>query len=93
LYYIKSCDFLYFSITAVNLQVSVPSGKSITFREAREKFQKVASALTKMGFKKGDILLFVTSECVDLYLVLLAVWKLGGAVRGTCAIESKGIYN
>jgi hypothetical protein len=43
-----------------------------------------------MGFKKGDILFFVTTECVDLYLVQLAVWMLGGAVRGTSAFETKG---
>jgi len=43
-----------------------------------------------MGFKKGDILYFVTTECVDLYLVQLAVWMLGGAVRGTSALETKG---
>jgi hypothetical protein len=43
-----------------------------------------------MGFKKGDILFFVTTEYVDLYLVQLAVWMLGGAVRGTSVIETKG---
>jgi long-subunit acyl-CoA synthetase (AMP-forming) len=72
------------------LQVNVPSGKFITFRDAREKSQKVASALAKLGFKKHDVLFFVTTECVDLYLVQLAVWMLGGAVRGTSAFETKG---
>jgi hypothetical protein len=43
-----------------------------------------------MGFKKGDILFFSTTEFVDLYLVQLAVWRLGGAVRGTSAFETKG---
>lgn len=75
------------------MQVNVPSGKSVTFKEAREKSRSIASALTKMGFKKGDILYFVTTECVDLYLVQLAVWMLGGAVRGTSAFETKGTKN
>ena len=73
------------------MQVNVPSGKSVTFKEAREKSHKVASALTKMGFKKGDILFFVTNEYVDLYLVRLAVWMLGGAVRGTSVFETQGM--
>jgi acyl-coenzyme A synthetase/AMP-(fatty) acid ligase len=73
------------------MQVNVPSGKSVSFKEARDKSRKVASALTKMGFEKGDILYFVTTECVDLYLVQLAVWMLGGAVRGASALETKGM--
>jgi long-subunit acyl-CoA synthetase (AMP-forming) len=73
-------------------KVNVPSGKSLTFGEARVKSRKVASALFKMGFKKGDVLFFVTTECVDLYILQLAVWMLGGAVRGTSAFESHGIY-
>jgi long-subunit acyl-CoA synthetase (AMP-forming) len=73
-----------------NVQVNVPSGKCITFKEAREKSRKVASALAKMGFKKGDFLYFVTTECVDLYLIQLAVWMLGGAVRGASTMDTKG---
>jgi acyl-coenzyme A synthetase/AMP-(fatty) acid ligase len=72
------------------IQVNVPSGKTLTFAQARTKSQKVASALARMGFKKGDAMFFVTSEFVDIYLIQLAVWLLGGAVRGTSTVESQG---
>ena len=74
-----------------HFQVNVPSGKTLTFAQARTESQKVASALARIGFKKGDVLFFVTSEFVDIYLIQLAVWMLGGAVRGTSTVESQGI--
>jgi long-subunit acyl-CoA synthetase (AMP-forming) len=70
--------------------VNVPSGKFLTLAQAKTKSQKVASALARLGFKKGDVLFFVTSEFVDIYLMQLAVWMLGGAVRGTSTVESPG---
>jgi len=73
--------------------VNVPSGKQVTFGQARQSSRKIASALTRLGFKKGDILYFVTTESVDLYLVQLGVWILGGAVRGSSAFETQGIFN
>jgi long-subunit acyl-CoA synthetase (AMP-forming) len=71
--------------------VNVPSGKFLTLAQAKTKSQKVASALARLGFKKGDVLFFVTSEFVDIYLMQLAVWMLGGAVRGTSTVESQGM--
>jgi len=61
-------------------QVNVPSGKSLTFAQARIESQKVASALARLGFKKGDVMFFVTYEFVDIYLIQLEAWMLGGSV-------------
>jgi hypothetical protein len=53
----------------------------------------VASALTRLGFKKGDLLYFVTYETAVLYLVQMGVWRLGGCVRGGYQMETEGIYS
>jgi hypothetical protein len=50
----------------------------------------VASALTRLGFKKGDLLYFVTYETAVLYLVQMGVWRLGGCVRGGYQMETEG---
>ncbi|XP_059479512.1 uncharacterized protein LOC132199071 [Neocloeon triangulifer] len=72
--------------------VDVPSGKSVTFGQVRRDAQTIASWLKKEGFKKGDILFFVTTEMAHLYLIELAVWMLGGAVKGTSTLESQEHY-
>ncbi|XP_065332293.1 uncharacterized protein LOC135934462 isoform X1 [Cloeon dipterum] len=79
-----------FSQEELNRQwiVDVPSGKSVTFRQAKYDAQKIASGLVKLGFKKGDLLFFVTTAMAELYLFELAVWMLGGGVKGVGAVES-----
>jgi hypothetical protein len=53
--------------------------------------RNVASALTKKGFQQGDILFFVTYEIVNMGIMQMAVWMLGGATRGCFQQESPGI--
>jgi acyl-coenzyme A synthetase/AMP-(fatty) acid ligase len=65
-----------------NLQVDVSSETSIKFRDVEKHSLSVASALARRGFKKGDVLFFVTYELAQLSVVHLAVWRLGGSVRG-----------
>jgi hypothetical protein len=50
----------------------------------------VASALTKKGFQHGDILFFVTYEIVNMGIMQMAVWMLGGATRGCFQQETPG---
>ncbi|CAB3361722.1 Hypothetical predicted protein [Cloeon dipterum] len=64
------------------------TGVEVRFCDIDPISKKIASALTRMGFKKGDFLHFVTFESAKLYLVQLAVWRLGGAVRGSFQMES-----
>jgi len=60
------------------------------FKEIESGSKAIASGLARMGFSKGDILYFVTYETAQLYLVQLAVWRLGGAVRGCYQQENPG---
>ena len=62
----------------------------VYFKDIEEQSKKVASALARLGFKKGDILYFVTYETAVLYLLQMGVWRLGGAVRGGYQMESEG---
>jgi hypothetical protein len=50
----------------------------------------VASALTKRGFQPGDILFFVNYDIVNMGIMQMAVWMLGGATRGCFQQESPG---
>ncbi|XP_046395231.1 4-coumarate--CoA ligase-like 5 [Ischnura elegans] len=62
--------------------VDVIRKKSILFSEIEPFSYRIASALTKMGFQKGDWLYFVTYEVALIYVVHIGVWRCGGAVRG-----------
>jgi acyl-coenzyme A synthetase/AMP-(fatty) acid ligase len=59
------------------------TGKCIKYGEIEGQSRRVASALTRRGFKKGDILNYVTYESAEMYVVQMAVWRLGGALRGS----------
>ncbi|XP_059478321.1 uncharacterized protein LOC132198347 [Neocloeon triangulifer] len=67
--------------------LDVCTGKEVLFGQVEERSKKVASALAKRGFSKGDILYFVSYDIVDLSVLQLAVWLLGGATRGSFQIE------
>ncbi|KAF4521769.1 hypothetical protein B566_EDAN006290 [Ephemera danica] len=62
--------------------VNVDTGLEVKFDEVEEMSRRVASALARRGFKRGDTLYFVTFESVRLYVILLAVWRLGGCIQG-----------
>jgi long-subunit acyl-CoA synthetase (AMP-forming) len=64
----------------------------VRFCDIDDKSKRIASGLTRLGFKKGDVLQFVTYETARLYLIQLAVWRLGGAVRGAFQDEAPGKY-
>jgi acyl-coenzyme A synthetase/AMP-(fatty) acid ligase len=66
----------------LNYQVDTTTGKQILFKDAEEKTKRVASALARRGFGRGDFLYFITYDFVDLEVLQLAVWMLGGATRG-----------
>jgi long-subunit acyl-CoA synthetase (AMP-forming) len=62
------------------------------FKDIESKSKAIASGLAKMGFGKGDTLYFVTYETAQLYLIQMAVWRLGGAVRGCYQQENRGKF-
>lgn len=66
------------------------SGKQVLFGDVERVAKNVASALTKEGFRQGDILFFVSYDIVDISLLQLAVWMLGGGTRGCFQQETHG---
>lgn len=66
------------------------TGKCVKFCDLEEHSRRVASALSRRGFKKGDILYFVTYDMAELAVIQMAVWRLGGAVRGCYQAEKPG---
>ncbi|XP_059485149.1 uncharacterized protein LOC132202323 [Neocloeon triangulifer] len=83
-------DYLYKRLCQAKMEkstkpwlIDASTGTEVPFCDIEPKSRKIASALTRLGFAKGDVLHFVTYEITQIYLVQLAVWRLGGAVRGT----------
>lgn len=64
---------------------------TVKFKDIESGSRAIASGLARMGFVRGDTLSYVTYETAQLYLVQLAVWRLGGAVRGCYQQENPGI--
>lgn len=66
------------------------TGKCIKYGEVEEHSRRIGSALTRLGFKKGDTLNYITYESAQVYLMQIAVWRLGGAVRGSNQFSEAG---
>lgn len=49
----------------------------LTYGELRERSEKVASALSKLGVKPGDHVATLMSKSADMLATLLGIWRLG----------------
>ncbi|XP_071452944.1 uncharacterized protein [Hetaerina americana] len=67
-------------------------GTSYKFSDIKPLTKKIASVLTKLGFKKGDVLFFVTYDAALIFLIHIGVWLCGGTMRGSFQKEQKDIY-
>ena len=47
------------------------------YSEVLPSIRGMASALTKMGFKKGDMMIMFTSNHVLYFITILSAWKCG----------------
>ncbi|XP_059484665.1 uncharacterized protein LOC132202040 [Neocloeon triangulifer] len=72
--------------------IDAHTGVQVLFRQIEPDSKKIASALARLGFEKGDVLHFVTYETAQLYLLQVAVWRLGGTVRGCYQLENTEEY-
>ncbi|XP_052064670.1 probable 4-coumarate--CoA ligase 1 isoform X2 [Mytilus californianus] len=59
------------------LMVDNTSGRHFSGRQLKEYSIKVASALTKMGFKKGDRILIFCSNCPEYAIMFMACSAIG----------------
>jgi acyl-CoA synthetase (AMP-forming)/AMP-acid ligase II len=55
-----------------------PTGRTITYSELTESISRVASALARRGFKKGDVFGILSSNLPEYAIVFHAVASLGG---------------
>ena len=51
--------------------------ETITFEQAKDYAIRVASSLTKMGLRKGDILLLISPNCPEYPILILACSVMG----------------
>jgi len=74
-------------------QTDARTGVQVRFCDIDEHSRRIASGLARLGFKRGDFLHYVTYETAQLYLIQVAVWRLGGVVRGSFQNEAPGNKN
>ncbi|XP_046394807.1 luciferin 4-monooxygenase-like [Ischnura elegans] len=63
--------------------------QAVYFKEFEPLSKQFASALTRIGFKKGDVLFYLTYNSSLMYLLHVGVWLCGGATRGYYQREEK----
>lgn len=89
-------EFL-FNLVEINYEVlkdkvwvmDIIKEKSYKYSDIKPISTKFASAITRMGFKRGDVLYFVTYDMALIFIIEIAVWMCGGAVRGCFQREDK----
>jgi acyl-coenzyme A synthetase/AMP-(fatty) acid ligase len=74
------------------LQVDNPSGRSFTARQLKQYSIKVASALVKLGFKKGDKILIFCNNCPEYAIMLLACSAIGVIISTANPVYTDGRY-
>ncbi|XP_046395548.1 4-coumarate-CoA ligase 1-like [Ischnura elegans] len=72
------------------LVIDAQREQSILYKELEPLSKQFASALTRMGFKKGDVLFYMTYNSSLMYVLHFGVWMCGGATRGYFQREEKG---
>ncbi|XP_046395423.1 4-coumarate--CoA ligase 1-like isoform X2 [Ischnura elegans] len=72
--------------------IDTNTGISYKFRDIKPVTRKIASALTRLGFKQGDVLFYVAYDAALIYLVNIGVWLCGGAIRGCYQKDRQEMY-
>ena len=79
------------------LQVDAETGKSYTYHQLTQAVRSVASALSKNGIKKGDVVAYYSPNSVELCIALYACMSVGAVISGvnynytTCKLPSFAI--
>jgi acyl-CoA synthetase (AMP-forming)/AMP-acid ligase II len=58
--------------------VDGPTGRSLTFGDVADQVRRVATALARRGFRKGDVLAIYSGNTPEYAVIFLAVASLGG---------------
>ena len=79
------------SITII-FQVDGPSGNSITYAQLKHSVKCVASGLTRLGLKKGQVLCIVGQNSVEWVQCFLGVLSTGAIVTAVNPAYTAGRY-
>ena len=66
------------------------TGQGYTYGQFQEKVIKVASALTKLGFKKGDVCTLFSPNCPEFGMAFLGVAATGGVTSAYNPLSNVG---
>ena len=74
------------------IQVDHLTDRSYTGAQLKEGSMKIASALAKMGYKKGDVILILATNCPEYTMVIIACASLGVVVSTANPVYTPGMY-
>ncbi|XP_064603562.1 uncharacterized protein LOC135468982 isoform X2 [Liolophura sinensis] len=57
--------------------MDIPTGRRMSFTQLRDAVIRVTSALSKLGIKKGDVVLVCSTNCLEFPVLCVAVLNLG----------------
>jgi acyl-CoA synthetase (AMP-forming)/AMP-acid ligase II len=67
-----------------------PTGRTVTFGDLGEQVQRVATALTRRGFRKGDVFAIYSPNVPEYAVVFFAVASIGGIVTTVNPLYTAG---
>lgn len=73
------------------LQVDHMTGRQLTGSQIKEASIKVASNLVKSGYKKGDVILIFSTNCLEYAMLFLACGAVGATVTTANPVYTPGI--
>jgi acyl-coenzyme A synthetase/AMP-(fatty) acid ligase len=71
--------------------VDGPTGKTWTYSQLKDDIVKVASALTRLGFKRGEVITVFSPNCREFAVMYLAVAAIGGVCSAVNPLYTPGI--
>lgn len=74
----------------INVQIDGAKGEQITFGEMARKIVNIASSLTKLGVKVGDVVAICSENRIEYLIATIAVFCCGGVVTFYNPAYTKG---
>lgn len=74
----------------LDMMVDYPTGQVYSGAKIKEQVIKVASALTRLGFKKGDVVLLFSTNCPEYPIIFIACAAIGVTVSTANPVYTPG---
>lgn len=72
------------------MQIDAISKEKRLFNQFDIETKKIASALYKLGLRKGDYVIYMPSEMIKLHIFLVGVWRANGICRASYPEDDAG---